>query len=163
MGAVRARRILVLGGFALAGLAAPSAPARSGCTSGYTNLQGQTVNVFCGPAHAKITYGGRTLTFPQGSCSTATAGEVDVNLGTLSFKPNPQHFSSVSIVVPARNGAASDPAVRVGWTAPPKSLALVSPRAVLTAGGKAGKFSGNVVEPGTTRTDGAAVGTFSCT
>jgi hypothetical protein len=57
------------------------------CKPGLTKINGETAQVFCGPAHAVVHVGGQTLFFSQGSCATK-GGIFYVNIGRELLPPS---------------------------------------------------------------------------
>ena len=145
----------------LAASAGPSS-ARGSCTQGGVTIHGSVVMVYCGPARATVTYGGKTYVFTQGSCNTAVAGVVGVNIGMNQMTgPLPNKFKGIIMSFPSRNGAHTTGA-SAGWSLPPKSVVLANPRVVISGGGTRGTFSGTATLAGNGPSLGAATGTFRC-
>ena len=142
-------------GLAPAGTTASAAHhASAACKPGYAKRQGETVNVFCGPARAVLTFGGKTYRFAQGNC-TRYGGSLNLNIGALEVNAGQRRkFRYISI----QAGAAP----LAQFSLPPKGYILDRPRVTAYGAKTGGTFAGNVLVTGTTRSLGRATGHFSC-
>jgi hypothetical protein len=60
------------------------------CKAGVRKVDGVSEETFCGPATARVSLGGKKLTFVQGNC-VRTIDYVSVNIGTLTFAQSARH------------------------------------------------------------------------
>src|SRR5579884_1768762 len=92
---------------ALAASAGHAATERAACTPGTRTVGGVQERVFCGPAKATVTVGGKTLRFAGGSCER-TPAYVSVNIGTVVLgptgRPKPDYFGLDVGAYPGGNG-----------------------------------------------------------
>jgi hypothetical protein len=151
------RRVVVLA-VALAALAgATHASARQECSAGTRSSGGTTYRTFCGPAHATLEVGGKTLTFTGGSCQVS--GTIfSINIGTITLPPGKPKYDYFGITVmnATKGGLYKNQAV--GWQLPHgKQGSLIRTTIALAKDRKTGTFSGSPLTGG-----GKGIGHFSC-
>lgn len=121
------------------------------CTAGVVSFGGVQARVFCGPAKATVTIGGKTLTFKGGSCER-TSKYLALNVGTVvlgtTTKKKPDYFG---LVVGAYPGSTAKPASRDG--------AYTGAVIAIESGGKSYLLRGDTAK--ITLRGGRTKGTFS--
>ena len=145
---------------AVAGLAALAAvghaSARQACTAGTQSSGGVTYRTFCGPAHATLKVGGKTLAFTTGSCQMSSS-IFSINIGTITLPPGKPKYDYFGITVMAKKGGTYSNQ-SVTWQLPHGKAGSVVYATIKLAGNrKSGTFSGQVLG-----TSGKGTGSFSC-
>jgi hypothetical protein len=136
-----------------AGPAPPATTAdRSGaCAPGVRQLGGKTVQVFCGPAQARVRVGHSTEVFRHGACARQRGG-FTVNIGT-SGSPKLPYFGLV--VDRARAGVYEDQSI--AFTHVGRVRIVIDSTVVLAKGLKGGTFKGELLGNGL-----PVSGSFTC-
>ena len=128
-----------------------------GCRQGQSTIGGAKVFVFCGPATASVTFGGRTVTFKKGSCRTSRSGTFTMNTGTVtlrSARPKSSYFG-VSIARARTDGAYRKAAIGFQWRG--KSYSVVTNTVKLREDRSRGTFSGLLGRAGSPKVTGSFV------
>jgi hypothetical protein len=148
---------------ALAGGGTATAAASS-CKPGVKNVSGGIEDVFCGPAKATISLGGKTATVTQGNC-VATSTYLTVNIGVFSnvttSKSRPDYFG---LDVGRTPGSTAPPAGKDGTYRSGVVMVLVfrsQEYSVLGTATLSGKRTQGTVT-GTTLTKQAVTAIFHC-
>ncbi len=132
--------------------------ARAACTPGTDRTRGVTYRTFCGPAHATLKVGGKTLSFTGGSCEIS--GSIfSIDIGTYSFPPGEPKYGFFEIRVRAKKGGTYTKQT-VDWQLPKgNEWALANATIKLAADRKSGSFSGLVLQSPRAP---VGSGTFNC-
>jgi hypothetical protein len=157
--------VAVVAGALVAALAVSGgAGAKSGCTAGLSTFAGAQARTFCGPARATLRYGGRTVHFSGGSC-TSTSQYVTLNIGTIvvgrTSKKHPEYLGLDVGRLPGMTGkpAAADGQytdVVLSFVHAGASGSMLSGRVTLSGHRTKGTLAGSLL------TGGAVSGSFSC-
>ena len=125
------------------------------CSAGTKTVGGVSVRTFCGPAHATVHAGGKTLQFSGGNCSIS-GGMLAVNIGSITLGTGKPKYTYFGLDVnPPKAGSHAGQVV--SWQTPGKRASLIPGTVVVAAGLKSGTFSGPVFGGG-----GTATGSFTC-
>jgi hypothetical protein len=128
--------------------------ARAACTPGTHT----TYRTFCGPAHATLKVGGKTLSFTGGSCQVS-GSTFSINIGTVMFPPGKPKYDYFEISVRAEKGGTYTNQT-VDWQLPRvDDRVLANATIKLAADRKSGSFSGLMIQSPRAP---AGSGTFSC-
>ena len=136
-------RLALLVAAAAAALAfGTQASARESCTANVRTAGGVTYRTFCGPAHAIVHLGGRTLVFRGGSCDKTA---FTINIGTITLPPGkPRYRYFGTTVFTNRDGTFKDQAVT--WQLPNGQRNSLFHATVVLAGGRTrGTFTGSTL------------------
>ena len=129
--------LLVLAVCAAALVGATHASARqSTCAPG-----GITSRTFCGPARAKLTFGGHTYKFNRGGNCTTDSSTWSLNLGTFTLKGKPID-QYLGVTVFSKKPGTHDAAV--SWQVRGGNYTLANAKATLKRGLKKGTFVGSM-------------------
>lgn len=130
----------VLGGSATA----PAHPVA--CSAGVTQLKGEDVRVFCGPARATVRFAGKTYRFTNGLCEKTPGtglGALAVNIGIQALPPStPRKFFYFGVALEkAKGGTYRNQAVGISVPGT-RGLSPLVNRVTVSADLKRGSFTG---------------------
>jgi hypothetical protein len=149
----RARSWFVLAVLGLSAVAAVwagrsvAAPAHAaGCSPGVKTLKGEDVRVFCGPARATVTFGGKIYHFRNGLCQKTPGtglGAFAVNIGIVELPPpTPRKFLYFGVALDkAKGGVYTNQAVGISVPGT-RGLSPLENKVTVSADLKKGSFTG---------------------
>jgi hypothetical protein len=127
------------------------------CKPGLTKVGGAQLQVYCGPARATTTFGGRSVSFVNGSCARATKAFA-INVGRATIPPAKPKYSYFGITMGKLRGDRTYKNVAVGFQWRGKAYSVVSNAVTIKRNGTRGMFTGRLNGPGGVKVSGS----FTC-